>query len=393
MSRRLYRTVKQKGLALFHRIQNGRIQKSINGLIMEEDFLRINNQKPQKVSKVAFVIPDMIPYGGGITSILRIGNYLSKQGLHVIYISYGQQEKSQMERIGQLNYPGCQGEFFGRLELDRLKECDVIVATSWKSVYVTKKYPAYKLYFIQDYEPYFHDFGELHLLAKKTYELGYHMITLGAWNRYMIEKECQLKKQEKIDAIDFPYENKEYSFKERDFESYKTKKQFTLAVYIKDTPRRLPNLIQVMMKNLADCFEKEGRSLNVKFYGLDKKQKVLTGENLGKLSKKELEALYHQSDFGMVASFSNISLVPYEMLATGLPIIEFADGTFPFFFGEHAAILTNGSYIALYEQMKNCIEEPEKLLIMQENALKVMKHVSWTKTCQQFYDIVKSLER
>jgi glycosyltransferase involved in cell wall biosynthesis len=49
------------------------------------------------------------------------------------------------------------------------------------------------------------------------------------------------------------------------------------------------------------------------------------------LSKKQLLSLYRKADFGMVASMSNVSLVPYEMLATGLPLIEFEDGTFPYF--------------------------------------------------------------
>ena len=42
----------------------------------------------------------------------------------------------------------------------------------------------------------------------------------------------------------------------------------------------------------------------------------------------------------MVASMSNISLVPYEMHASGLPVIEFGDGSYPFFFGQDTAILT-----------------------------------------------------
>ena len=45
------------------------------------------------------------------------------------------------------------------------------------------------MYFVQDYEPYFYMFGEAFIIAQKTYELGFHMISLGAWNKHMVEKE------------------------------------------------------------------------------------------------------------------------------------------------------------------------------------------------------------
>ncbi len=70
---------------------------------------------------------------------------------------------------------------------------------------------------------------------------------------------------------------------------------------------------------------------------LTKVQSYTFGNNLGKLNKEEMKSLYEKSDFGIVASMTNISLVPYEMLAMGLPIVEFKDGSFPFFFpGEYS---------------------------------------------------------
>ena len=51
----------------------------------------------------------------------------------------------------------------------------------WDSSYIVKKLPGYKMYFVQDYEPYFYPYGEKYILAKKSYELGLHMVTLGPW--------------------------------------------------------------------------------------------------------------------------------------------------------------------------------------------------------------------
>ena len=53
----------------------------------------------------------------------------------------------------------------------------LVIATSWDTVSFVKKLSGYKMYFVQDYEPYFYPFGELSLLAKKTYEQGLHMVS------------------------------------------------------------------------------------------------------------------------------------------------------------------------------------------------------------------------
>ena len=71
--------------------------------------------------------------------------------------------------------------------------------------------------------------------------------------------------------------------------------------------------------------------------------------------KSELLNLYNTSDFGLVASLTNISLVPYEMLATGLPIIEFKEGTFEYFFPENTAIITSFDYNDFYKKVKESI--------------------------------------
>ena len=88
------------------------------------------------------------------------------------------------------------------------------------------------------------------------------------------------------------------------------------------------NLGKDMLKKLKEDLLQEGITLNIKYFGETKDFICDGGENLGKLNKSQLLDLYNSSDFGMVASLTNISLVPYEMLATGLPIIEFKEGTF-----------------------------------------------------------------
>ena len=107
------------------------------------------------------------------------------------------------------------------------------------------------------------------------------------------------------------------------------------------------------------------------------------------LNKQELYQLYAEADFGMVASMSNISLVPYEMLAAGLPVIEFEDGTFTEFFPEDCAILTSLSGRELYQRLKAAMADPEGMKRRQERAKEQLDLVSWEKTGAQFAEIIR----
>lgn len=98
-----------------------------------------------------------------------------------------------------------------------------------------------------------------YILAKKTYGFGFHIISLGKWNAKQIEDICNVT--ENVDTIDFPYEPKEYTFKERDFSDYEKRKNFKIAVYTKSSGRRIPIITQVLLKNTCDELKKHTISL------------------------------------------------------------------------------------------------------------------------------------
>lgn len=370
------------------RVRQINMQTHIRELIEDEDFKKIENLKPVSKNKIAILVWGMLPYSGGHTSILRLGTQLVHHGYEVSYVSINNQNIYEMEKNAEINLPDYKGKIYTKDYLNGLC-ADIVIATLWESVYYAKKLPGYKMYFLQDYEPYFYEYNEYFFLAKKTYELGLHMVSLGGWNKWKIEKECNVKG---IDVIDFPYENKEYRYKERDFFKYSNNdEEIIIAVYIKRDGKRMPNLIQLMLKKMVELFEMDGKKIRIKFFGLDKKDKVLVGENLGKLTQEELQKLYHDASFGMVASMSNISLVPYEMMATGLPIIEFQEGTFSYFFSDEAAILTDFSYVTLYEKLSYLLKHPKELQRMQQQALEELKSLSWEKSGEQFVKIIEQI--
>lgn len=389
----LKREGKRRLLSFIHNAQAKIEQVKVEEKLKNYDSTVITNEPPQKVKRILFVITRMVRFHGGQTSVLRLGTELCEQGYQVAYAVYKPQSRQEMLLCAESNLGGFQGKLYTKMAFQTVmkekKEIDIVVATSWDTVSYAKKVSGYKMYFVQDFEPYFYSFGELFLLAKKTYEQGLHMVSLGAWNRDMIKKNCKIISP--IDVVDFPYEKKEYPEKIRDFLEYKNKETLILAVYLKFYGKRLPCILQKMMLELADYLKKDGIVLEVKYFGEAKSFKPKGGENLGMLDKNELLNLYNEADFGVVASMSNISLVPFEMLSAGLPIIEFEDGTFEYFFPQNSAVMTSISGYDLYLKLKKCMEQPEKLEMYQEHAKEYMEKLSWEKTGRQFGEIIENI--
>lgn len=165
--------------------------------------------------KIGILLPHLVKSSGGVTSILRLGTNLSKLGYQLTYISMFNDNEKDMVEAAKFNLSNYEGECLP-LNKTNKNDFDIIVATEWRTVYRIMDFDAYKMYFVQDFEPIFFEMGERYLLSKKTYELGLHIVSLGKWNVDTVVKSCDVKGQ--IDYIEFPYEKTEYTFVKRNFE-------------------------------------------------------------------------------------------------------------------------------------------------------------------------------
>lgn len=366
-----------------------RKKKEKNIIYNKLDFKKIINIPIKNINRIIFVIPNMVKYSGGHTSILRLGTQLS-QKYEVKYASYIENEITLMKEAASSNLKNYKGEILNLSNLETTVN-DIIIATFWESVYYIKSLKGYKMYFIQDYEPYFYAYGEKFILAAKTYEMGLHMVSLGQWNLEKIKE--QLKAiDNKMNYIDFPYEKKEYFNIKRNYDSYKNKKEIKLCAYVKKDDKRIPFVIEKILLNLREKLKLEQIELKVYYFGNGKSLELEGGINLGKLSKEELNKLYCECDFGICASITNISLVPYEMLATGLPLIEFKEGSFEYFFKDESAILTDFSGDNLKDKILESLNHTEILKQRNENARRILKKLSWENSGKQFLEIIDNIE-
>lgn len=369
-----------RSIRLKHKLT--RQARYFNRLIPYLVFEPVKNELEKAPHSISFVVPNMMPFSGGQTSILRLGTGLSNLGLDVRYVCFEDQDATTMTSIAKANLATVQGSFHSKSALQSLAS-DVWVASVWETAYIIRNLEGYKAYFAQDYEPYFFPYGEKFLLAKQSYDIGLHVITLGAWIKQIIEQHSFASRR--LDTVPFPYEKAEYTFAQRDFDSYPTKSTLKVAVYIKEEEKRAPNLIPLLLGQAKAILSKQGISLDVSYFGGDPHMPYPNGKNLGRLTKDRLLTLYHASDLGMVASLTNISLIPYEMLAAGLPIIEFKEGSFSSFFEEGTAILSELNPITLAEQIQAHVQAPATLRSMMSKAQTQLEGLNWDRTAAEFY--------
>ena len=81
------------------------------------------------------------------------------------------------------------------------------------------------------------------------------------------------------------------------------------------------------------------------------------------------------------------------MIASGLPVIEFKDGTFDYFFDDQSAILCDLNVKHLKDELLDYINNPQKLETLNNNAMKHLKELSWEKSAQQFSNIINDLKQ
>ncbi len=330
--------------------------------------------------KIAFIMPGVPKFSGGNTSILRIGSYLSRFGHDVSYVLPESSNAAGLKKFAELNLASHRGTFVNNCDINKYNY-DVGIATFWTTAYYLNNMPNvnYKVYFIQDYEPYFYGIGDEYYWAKNSYNFNLYMISLGSWIKKIIKKEVEIN----IESIDFPYEPKEYKIIDRDIT---IGDKLIVAVYVKNELRRAPMTI---LMGLQKTKEYLGEKVEINVFGMEKNIHLGFANNLGQLKYEKMAELYRKSHLGIVASLTNISLVPFEMIASGIPVIDFREGSYGEYFEGESKILAKMTPGDLCNKIIDCFREPEKLNIALKDAQKKIRYRSWEKSSMQFNELIK----
>lgn len=337
---------------------------------------------------IHWVIPDFQLGAGGHMTIFRIVYFLEKMGhRQVIWIqnpniaNLSKTPAIAKDRIYNHFQPIGKNVDVQFLPDDtEWISGDIVIATDCWTAYPVRSMGKFKkrCYFIQDYEPMFHPMGENHLIAEQTYGFGFTAITAGPW----LKKKAQ---DNGMTAYDFPLCADDTVYSVTEEKSYAVKDKLNIAFYSRSyTPRRAVRLGIAGLNELA----KHNNNIHVHCFGQDDLpvQPEFDYTNHGILPPQELASLYNSCDIGVVFSATNYSLIPLEMMACGLPIVELDVESTRYVFGEDVVTFAQPNVLSIAQGVQSLIDDAAKRETQIQAGLAFLQNISWEKAAQNVND-------
>jgi hypothetical protein len=192
-------------------------------------------------------------------------------------------------------------------------EVDALFATSWETAYRSYRDTsrARRFYFVQDFEPLFYPMGAEAVLAENTYRFGFTGITAGHWLSEKLSRDYGMT----ASAFDFGSDGSHYSL-------VNTESRTSVFFYARpETPRRGFELGVMAL----DLFARDRPDNAIITAGQDLRKLSIPFryENLGNVQVTRLNEVYNRSAAALVMSLSNLSLLPLELLSSGvIPVVN-----------------------------------------------------------------------
>jgi glycosyltransferase involved in cell wall biosynthesis len=255
-------------------------------------------------------------WGGGHYTLFRFANHFASLGAHNIIYIYNNERHSNPDQLqSELNsaLPNCQLEVVVDPKL--LPECSGAIATTWQSAYHVRSFPfsRKKFYFMQDYESQFYAHGTASMQANASYTFGFVGMTGGGWLKSRYEAHGGIAQNYRFAAdpkIFYPSVN---GAPVRD----KVKRVFFYGR--PSTERRCFELGIASLSALA----KKYPDVEIVIAGLDLKgHPPFPATLLGNMSLAATGDLYRTCDIGIAFSGTNLSYLPVELMASGVPVIS-----------------------------------------------------------------------
>ena len=268
---------------------------------------------PPAPGRINWVVPNFHGAAGGHRTIFRLTRALEEAGyevrFHILGPTHysGDSEATQFMRTHY--FPLKATVHLGVADMPPAEFC---VASQWETAYAVRDFGACrrKIYFVQDWEPSFYPAGTERALAEDTYRFGFECVCAGRWLARKVREYGN-----RAASFDLAYDPAVYHPAPVPYAGNR------VVFYTRPkTPRRGAEL-----GLLALALLKARRpDVEVVLFGSESLPYELPFDctRAGVLGEHELAGLYRGAAAGLSISLSNYSLVPQEMLACGLPVVE-----------------------------------------------------------------------
>lgn len=261
---------------------------------------------------IVWVLHPPIPGSGGHTTLFRMIAAMAQLG-HRNVIALVRTDRSNVANVARSlrdGWPWLSATV--RHIDDGLADADAVVASSWDTAHVIATRSAglavHRFYFVQDFEPYFYPRGALYSLAEDSYRFGFTNIVLGPMLAGALAGIG-------VESVMVPYGHDDGTYALRN-----TGARSGIGVYVRKNNDRRGYL---MAKKAVELFHGLHPEQPVHVYGDDVPDWRVPVVRHGHLPPERLDELYNRLIAGLALSFTNISLIPTELLAAGaVPVMN-----------------------------------------------------------------------
>ena len=250
------------------------------------------------------------PGSGGHTTLFRLVRYLEAHGYlnRVYFYDVYRGDRRYYESIIRDYY-----DFHGVVASvdEGMEDAHIVVATGWPTAYpvFNSRCTGKRFYFVQDFEPYFYPVGSTSLLAESTYRMGFHAITVGRCFAQKLIGEFGMT----VDSFTYGCDISRYRRMEDSQRS-------GVVFYARRETARRGFEIGLMA---LEVFAARRPDIKIHIYGDKIGELPFAFVDHGHVTPDELSDIYNHCYAGLSLSFTNVSLVALEMLASGcIPVVN-----------------------------------------------------------------------
>ena len=329
-------------------------------------------------NSIQWVIPNFGFGSGGHLNIFRFINMMARRGYQQRLVIVPPYDWNSVEDARK-----ALAEWYGPLEaelvlgIDGFRPSEVTFATGWQTAYWVAKHRAsrHRMYFVQDYEPYFSPVSSEYYFAEGTYRLGLKAITAGQWLSDKLSSEFGMECR----AVSFGVDHERYRVQDVADPS----ENLNILFYSRHvTPRRL---FEIGLLALAKVCREEPRAAVI-FAGGDVGGVEVPFHHLnaGEMKLDDLPELYARCQLSLVLSGTNLSLLPLEVSACGCPVVMNDSPSTRWLLPENAAYYALPDPDALADAMLSALRDPEERAARAARAKAIADAASWEKEGDAF---------
>jgi glycosyltransferase involved in cell wall biosynthesis len=334
---------------------------------------------------INWVLPPWGRGSGGHLNIFRFIQNLEKQGFDCRIIVVGEPRpvsaESARKRISEWFFPLKAQVYLG---IEGAPPAHITVATSWQTAYFVRAFQPtiHRCYFVQDFEPYFFPAGAEYAWAEATYSFGFFGITAGTWLRDKLASDYGMRGK----AVSFSFDADIYAQRQRIDPAARRvffyarppteRRAFEMGLLVLDeVTRRLPD-VEVIFAGW------DLSSFDIPFKHVSK----------GIVSLAELPDLYSQCDVALVLSFTNLSLLPLELMACGTPVVSNLAPCTTWLLNQNNALLAPPTVEALADAICKVLNNPQEAARLREGGFAAASASDWQTEAHKVADIFRSLD-